>query len=85
MATHPETPALPDKPGSLPDLPFWAKADVGFTGPLRLDIESSDGTKVYAAPVPQSTTNWAKYTRAIPRIGRSLALLWCVSSYRKAC
>jgi alpha-L-arabinofuranosidase len=42
---------------------FWAKAGPGFTGPLTLDIESSDGTTVYAsAQVPQITDIWTKYT-----------------------
>ena len=54
---------IPVKPFTTYRASFWAKADTGFTGPLRLDIESSDGTKVYAdAQVPQITTNWAKYT-----------------------
>jgi alpha-L-arabinofuranosidase len=53
---------IPVKPFTLYRASFWAKADVGFTGPLSLDIESSDGTKVYArAVVPQITANWAKY------------------------
>jgi alpha-N-arabinofuranosidase len=55
---------IPVKPFTTYSASFWAKADgLGFTGPLMLDIESSDGTKVYAqAQVPQITTNWAKYT-----------------------
>jgi len=54
---------IPVKPFTTYRASFWAKADTGFTGPLRLDIESSDGTKVYAdAQVPQITTNWTKYT-----------------------
>jgi alpha-L-arabinofuranosidase len=54
---------IPVKPFTTYRASFWAKAGVGFTGPLMLDIESSDGTKVYAlAQVPQITTNWAKYT-----------------------
>ena len=54
---------IPVKPFTTYRASLWAKADTGFTGPLRLDIESSDGTKVYAdAQVPQITTNWAKYS-----------------------
>ena len=54
---------IPVKPFTIYRASFWAKAEARFTGPLRLDIESSDGTKVYAqALVPQITTNWAKYT-----------------------
>jgi alpha-L-arabinofuranosidase len=54
---------IPVKPFTTYRASFWAKADVGFTGPLTLDIESSDGSVVYArAQVPQITTSWAKYT-----------------------
>jgi alpha-L-arabinofuranosidase len=54
---------IPVQPFTIYRASFWAKAEAGFTGPLRLDIESSDGTKIYAqALVPQITTNWAKYT-----------------------
>ena len=55
---------IPVKPFTTYSASFWAKADgLGFTGPLTLDIESSDGTQVYAqAQVPQIATNWAKYT-----------------------
>jgi alpha-L-arabinofuranosidase len=54
---------IPVKPFTIYRASFWAKAEAVFTGPLSLDIESSDGTKVYAqALVPQITTNWAKYT-----------------------
>ena len=42
---------------------FWAKAGPGFTGPLTLDIESNDGSTIYAlAQVPQITDIWTKYT-----------------------
>jgi alpha-N-arabinofuranosidase len=54
---------IPVKPFTVYRASFWAKADAGFSGPLRLDIESADGTRVYGeALVPQVTTNWAKYT-----------------------
>ena len=52
---------IPVEPFTFYRASFWAKADTGFTGPLRLDLESSDGTKVYAtAQVPRITANWAK-------------------------
>ncbi|MBV9998897.1 MAG: alpha-L-arabinofuranosidase [Verrucomicrobia bacterium] len=41
---------------------FWAKAAPGFSGPLTLEVQSADGTTVYArAQVPEITTDWAKY------------------------
>jgi alpha-L-arabinofuranosidase len=54
---------IPVEPFTIYRASFWAKADTRFAGPVRLDIESSDGTKVYAlAQVPRITTNWAKYS-----------------------
>jgi alpha-L-arabinofuranosidase len=42
---------------------LWAKAAAGFSGPLTLGVESSDGKTIYAsAQVPKITTDWAKYT-----------------------
>jgi alpha-L-arabinofuranosidase len=54
---------IPLKPFTIYRTSFWAKADAGFTGPLRLDIENTDGTRVYAeALVPQIAGDWVKYT-----------------------
>jgi alpha-L-arabinofuranosidase len=54
---------IPVKPFTVYRASFWAKADAGFSGPLRLDIESADGARIYAkALVPQITAGWAKYT-----------------------
>jgi alpha-L-arabinofuranosidase len=63
---------IPVKPFTTYRATFWAKAswakasangDSTFSGPLTLDIETSDGTTVYAqAQVPEITTSWAKYT-----------------------
>jgi alpha-L-arabinofuranosidase len=54
---------IPLTPFTVYRASFWAKADAGFSGPLRLDIESADGTRIYAeALVPQITADWAKYT-----------------------
>ena len=53
---------IPVKPLTTYHASFWAKAAPGFTGPLTLDIESSDGSTVYAlAQVPQITEVWTKY------------------------
>ena len=41
----------------------WAKGAPGFTGPLTVDIESSDGSTIYAqAQLPALTSNWQKYS-----------------------
>jgi hypothetical protein len=54
---------IPVKPFTTYRASFWAKAAPGFTGPLILDLESSDGSVVYArAQVPQITTSWTKYS-----------------------
>ena len=54
---------IPVKPFTTYSASLWAKAVAGFTGPLWLDVESSDGTVVYArAQIPEITTDWAKYT-----------------------
>src|SRR5258708_2614061 len=47
---------IPVKPFTTYQASFWAKAAPGFTGPLTLDIERSDGATVYAlAQIPQIT------------------------------
>jgi alpha-N-arabinofuranosidase len=54
---------IPVEPFTFYRASFWAKADSGFAGPIRLDIESSDGTKIYAlAQVSRINSNWTKYT-----------------------
>jgi alpha-L-arabinofuranosidase len=54
---------IPVMPRTTYRASLWAKAAAGFSGPLTLDIESSDGKTVYAsAQVPKITTEWAKYT-----------------------
>jgi alpha-L-arabinofuranosidase len=63
---------IPVKPFTTYRASFWAKAAPGFSGPLMLDIESSDGKVVYArAQVPQITTSWTKYTVPIRTFGIS--------------
>jgi alpha-N-arabinofuranosidase len=42
---------------------FYAKTDGSGSGPLTVDIESSDGVKIFAvAQVPQISGQWQKYT-----------------------
>jgi autotransporter-associated beta strand protein len=41
---------------------FYAKATVGFTGPLNVTLESTGGTIYASAAVSGITTSWAKYT-----------------------
>jgi alpha-L-arabinofuranosidase len=54
---------IPLTPFTVYRTSFWAKAAAGFSGPLRLDIESAEGARIYAeALVPQITADWAKYT-----------------------
>jgi hypothetical protein len=53
---------IPVKPFTAYRASFYAKADSSFTGPVTIDIESSDGSVVYAqARIPQLTTDWAQY------------------------
>lgn len=53
---------IPVMPRTTYRASVWAKAAAGFSGPLTLDIESSDGQTVYArAQIPRITTDWAKY------------------------
>ncbi len=54
---------IPVYPATTYRASFWAKAAPGFTGPLTVSIESTDGSAVYAqAEVAQVTTGWAKYS-----------------------
>lgn len=54
---------IPVMPRTTYHASLWAKAAAGFSGPLTLDIESSDGKTVYArAQIPRITTDWVKYT-----------------------
>ena len=54
---------IPVKPGTLYHASFYAKADSATAGPLKAQIESADGAKVFASgAVPQVTDKWQKYT-----------------------
>lgn len=54
---------IPVIPNTTYRASFWVKAAEGFSGPLSIDIESSDGTVSFArAQVPKLTTDWKKYT-----------------------
>jgi alpha-N-arabinofuranosidase len=53
---------IPVKPNTSYNASFYAKA-TGFTGPLTVSIESTDGSVVYAeAQVPTVTQNWTQYS-----------------------
>ena len=41
---------------------FYAKATLGFTGPLTIDLESTTGTVWATATVSSVKTTWAQYT-----------------------
>ena len=54
---------IPVGPGWSYQCSFYAKASEGFSGPLTVSIESSDGAAVYAsATVPVVTGTWKHYT-----------------------
>ena len=53
---------VPITPGTTYSGSIWAKGAPGFTGPLTIDIESTDGSTIYAqTQIPKITTNWKKY------------------------
>jgi alpha-L-arabinofuranosidase len=54
---------IPVKPNTSYRASFYAKAGGGFTGPLTVDIESPNGSIVFAsAQVPSIDVVWRKYT-----------------------
>jgi alpha-N-arabinofuranosidase len=54
---------IPVTPSTKYTASVWAKGAPGFTGPLTVDIESTDGSTIYAqAQIPKITSNWKKYT-----------------------
>jgi alpha-L-arabinofuranosidase len=58
---------IPVKPFTIYRASFYAKSDSTFTGPVTVDIESSDGNVVYArAQIPRITTSWAQYNVLLP-------------------
>jgi len=53
---------IPITPGTTYSGSIWAKGASGFTGPLTVDIESADGSTIYAqTQIPKITTQWKKY------------------------
>jgi alpha-L-arabinofuranosidase len=44
---------------------FFAKASVGFTGPLTVDLESTTGTIWATASILSITNSWAEYTATL--------------------
>jgi alpha-L-arabinofuranosidase len=60
---------IPVKPHAAYRLAFFAKGDVGFTGPISVSIESPDGAVVYArGQLARITGQWTKY-RVLLRTG----------------
>jgi alpha-L-arabinofuranosidase len=54
---------IPVKPDTRYRASFYAKAAPGFSGPVTLAIESTDGATIYAkATVPRITGDWQPYT-----------------------
>lgn len=54
---------IPVTPSTKYTASVWAKGASGFTGPLTVDIESADGSTIYAqAQIPKITSNWKKYS-----------------------
>jgi alpha-L-arabinofuranosidase len=54
---------IPVTPSTKYSASVWAKGAPGFTGPLTVDIESSDGSTIYAqTQIPKVTANWKKYS-----------------------
>ena len=57
---------IPVRPNATYQASFYAKASNGFSGPLTVDIESNDGTTIFAyAIVPAVTDKWQKYSVAL--------------------
>jgi alpha-N-arabinofuranosidase len=68
---------VPINPATVYHASFYAKAASGFTGPLQLSLESTDGKVTYAeAASPQVSGRWRQYSvtlktrRAAPSLGR---------------
>jgi alpha-N-arabinofuranosidase len=53
---------IPVKPNTQYRAAFYARAGADFSGPLTVDIESNDGSTIYAsAAVPNITADWKHY------------------------
>jgi alpha-N-arabinofuranosidase len=54
---------IPVKPSTSYRASFYAKGSSNFSGPLTVDIESNDGSTVFAtAAIPKIDTTWQHYT-----------------------
>jgi alpha-L-arabinofuranosidase len=54
---------IPVKPNTSYRASFYAKGTPGFSGPLTVDIESKDGSTIYAtASIPKVDADWQHYT-----------------------
>ena len=57
---------IPVEPNTSYHASFYAKASPGFSGPLTLDIESTNGATVYAtATIAKVTGDWKQYTATL--------------------
>lgn len=57
---------IPVRPHTRYRVEFYAKGTANFTGPVTVDIETKDGSKVWAsATVPSITGIWMKYSAAM--------------------
>ena len=57
---------IPVKPNTSYHSSFYAKAAPGFSGPVTLTIESTDGKTIYAsASVSSLTADWKQYTATL--------------------
>ena len=57
---------IPVTPLTTYQASFWAKSAASVSGPLTVDIESSDGSVVYAtAQIPSVTNTWQQYSVAL--------------------
>ena len=68
---------VPIKPQTIYRASLYARAAPGFTGPLTVDMESSDGATTYAqARIPRLSADWKRYAvtfktgKVAPALGR---------------
>jgi alpha-L-arabinofuranosidase len=52
-------------PSTSYSVQFYAKADAGFTGPLKVDLESTSGAVYATATISSITSSWAQYTATL--------------------
>jgi len=61
---------IPVKPNRIYPCSFYVKASNGFSGPLTVSIESTDGATVYASEMVSSITNTWKRYKVMLKIGQ---------------